>query len=315
MISEKATSDTSPLPDASLQWLDQCTPSPVKPYVKLARLDRPIGWQLLFLPCLWSSALASLSAAQPLNLLHILLFVIGAIAMRGAGSTYNDLLDRKIDARVERTKHRPLASGQVTLKQAVLFIAVQAAIGLAVLVQFNHFAILVGLCSLIPVLLYPFMKRFMPVPQLVLGFAFGWGALMGWAAFYGSLSATPLLLYAATLFWIIGYDTIYALQDLEDDEVAGIHSSARFFDTHLKPALTLLYGASILLVLSAFYLTGVGLFSYAGLGLFAGHLAAQVKHVNPHNKGLALYLFRSNRNAGLLLAGGLLADNLVKWVV
>ena len=211
-------------------WVDRFAPPRWRPYLRLARIDRPVGWWLLLLPCWWSAALAAIAADRPWpDPWHCLLFLVGAIAMRGAGSTYNDIADRDLDAQVERTRLRPLPSGQVRPRHAAVFLVLQALIGLGVLLQFNADAVLVGVCSLLPVAIYPFMKRVMSLPQLVLGLAFAWGALMGWVAVFDRLDAPALLLYAGALSWVIGYDTIYAVQDIEDDEIAGIRSSARLF--------------------------------------------------------------------------------------
>lgn len=216
-------------------WVDRLAPRRARPYLRLARIDRPIGWWLLLLPCWWSSALAAIkSGAACPDPVHLALFFVGAVAMRGAGSTYNDIADRDLDAQVERTRSRPLPSGQIRARHAALFLVAQALVGLAVLLQFNGTAILVGIASLVPVAIYPFMKRVMPVPQAVLGLAFAWGALMGWVAVFGRLDAPALLLYAGTIAWVVGYDTIYAVQDIEDDEIAGIRSSARFFGRRMR---------------------------------------------------------------------------------
>ena len=242
------------LPDAAPgQWLFQIAPPRLRPYLQLARVDRPIGWWLLLLPCWWSSALAAVAAGRSgPDIFHIILFWIGAIAMRGAGSAWNDLVDRDLDGRVERTRSRPLPSGQVTPRQAALFLVGLALIGLAVLLSFNRFAILVGFCSLLPVAIYPFMKRITSFPQIVLGIAFAWGGLMGWAAAFGRLDAPAYLIYAAAIAWTFGYDTIYALQDIEDDALVGIGSTARFFGDSARRAIALSYAATLLLAGAAF---------------------------------------------------------------
>src|SRR5690349_16634522 len=241
---------TPSLPDAVKgHWADRWAPAGVRPYLRLARIERPIGWWLLLLPCWWSAALAAIAGGAPWpNPLHCLLFLIGAVAMRGAGCSYNDMVDRDLDTKVERTRGRPLPSGQVSLKGAVAFLILQCLVGLAVLLQFNGFAIATGFASLGVVALYPFMKRFFWMPQIVLGLAFSWGALMGWAVAFGSLSLAPLLLYAASIAWVVGYDTIYALQDIEDDEIAGIKSSARFFGEHVKLGVGICYALTIVLI-------------------------------------------------------------------
>jgi len=193
--------------DSTGNWVDWLAPAWTRPYLRLARLDRPIGSWLLLIPCWWSAALAADSAGAPVNAWHLLLFFIGAFAMRGAGCTWNDLVDRDLDRRVERTRSRPIPSGAVTVTAAGVFLALQALVGLAVLLQFNSFTRLVGFSSLGVVAIYPFMKRITYWPQIVLGLAFSWGALMGWPALLGRLDVPPLLLYAGAIFWVIGYDT------------------------------------------------------------------------------------------------------------
>src|SRR3712207_83533 len=250
----------SALPDAVRgHWADRWAPVGVRPYLRLARIERPIGWWLLLMPCWWSAALAAIAGGQPWpNPLHCILFLIGAVAMRGAGCTYNDIVDRDLDTRVERTRQRPLPSGQISLKGALAFLALQGVVGLLVLLQFNRFAILTGFASLGVVALYPFMKRFFWMPQIVLGLAFAWGALMGWAAAFGSLSAAAILLYLGSIAWVVGYDTIYALQDIEDDEIAGIKSSARFFGERVRLGVAVCYGLTLLFMAAAFILVDAG---------------------------------------------------------
>lgn len=294
-------------------WVDTLAPRRARPYLRLARIDRPIGWWLLLLPCWWSASLAAIAsgAAFP-NPLHLLLFLVGAVAMRGAGSTYNDIADRDLDAQVERTRSRPLPSGQVRARHAALFLLAQTLVGLAVLLQFNGTAILIGIASLVPVAIYPFMKRIMPMPQAVLGLAFAWGALMGWVAVFGHLDAPAYLLYAGTIAWVIGYDTIYAVQDIEDDEMAGIRSSARTFGRGLKLAVGFCYAAAGLLVALAAWRAGIGPVGAFGVALFCGHLGRQVVQLEPRDGAGALTLFRSNRDAGLILFAGLAADAAVQ---
>ncbi|GJD95315.1 4-hydroxybenzoate octaprenyltransferase [Methylobacterium iners] len=294
-------------------WVDRLAPVRARPYLRLARIDRPIGWWLLLLPCWWSAALAALASGRPFpDPWHLVLFLIGAVAMRGAGSTYNDIADRDLDAQVERTRSRPLPSGQVRPRAAALFLVAQALVGFAVLVQFNASAILVGLASLIPVAIYPFMKRVMPVPQLVLGLAFSWGALMGWVAVFGRLDPPAYLLYAGTIAWVVGYDTIYAVQDIEDDAIAGIRSSARFFGERLRLAVGLCYGLAFALIALAAWSAGAGFAGWFGLALFGAHLARQVVRLDERDGQGALALFRSNRDAGLILFAGLAADALLR---
>src|ERR1700694_141463 len=231
--------------DAPGNWVDTRAPSWSRPYLRLSRLDRPIGSWLLLMPCWWSAALAAGIAgdvgALPLTLA---LFFAGAFVMRGAGCTWNDITDRDLDARVERTRSRPIPAGQVSVPQAAVFLVVQALIGLAVLLQFNRFAVMTGIASLIIVAVYPFMKRITWWPQIVLGLAFSWGALMGFAVTLGRIDATALLLYAGSISWVIGYDTIYAHQDAEDDALIGVKSTALLFGARTRPALMAFYAAA-----------------------------------------------------------------------
>lgn len=292
-------------------WADHLAPRSLRPLLRLARIERPIGWWLLLLPCWWSAALAAIAANRPLpDLWHLVLFFVGAVAMRGAGSTYNDIADRDLDARVERTRLRPLPSGQISTKAAAAFLVFQALIGLAVLLQLNATAMVVGLASLLPVAIYPFMKRVMSIPQLVLGFAFSWGALMGWVALFGRLDPPALWLYAGTIAWVVGYDTIYAVQDIEDDAIAGIRSSARLFGRNLIAAVGLCYAGAVALFVPALAGASAGLIAWIGLAGFGLHLAWQVSRLRQDDGAGALRLFRSNRNAGLILFAALVADAL-----
>ncbi|MFC4170624.1 4-hydroxybenzoate octaprenyltransferase [Microvirga sp. GCM10011540] len=304
----------SSLPDAVRgHWADRWAPVRFRPYLRLARIERPIGWWLLLLPCWWSAALAAIAAGQPWpNPVHCVLFLIGAVAMRGAGCTYNDIVDRDLDTRVERTRDRPLPSGQVSLKGALAFLALQGLVGLAVLLQFNAFAIATGFASLGVVALYPFMKRFFWMPQIVLGLAFAWGALMGWAAAFGSLSPAAVALYLGSIAWVVGYDTIYALQDIEDDEIAGIKSSARFFGERVRLGVAACYVPTVLFMAAAFILADAGPVAFAGLALFALHLAWQVARIDRTDGAGALRLFRSNRDAGLILFAAMALESFVR---
>src|SRR5215216_7501802 len=233
---------TTRVADATGNWVDTHAPSWSRPYLRLSRFDRPIGSWLLLMPCWWSAALAAGIARDVSRLpLIIVLFLIGAFVMRGAGCTWNDITDRDLDARVERTRSRPLPAGQVSVAQAFAFLVLQALIGLAVLLQFNRFAILTGIASLAIVAVYPFMKRITWWPQVTLGLAFSWGALMGWAAMFGRLDPPALLLYAGAIAWVIGYDTIYAHQDRDDDALIGVKSTARLFGARTKPMLAGFY--------------------------------------------------------------------------
>ena len=287
-----------------------------RPYLRLARLDRPIGSWLLLLPCWWSAALAAIAAgsAGP-SVVHIALFFIGAFAMRGAGCTWNDIVDRDLDGSVERTRSRPIPSGQVSVKQAFGFLLLQALVGFAVLISFNGFTIALGIASLAIVAVYPFMKRITYWPQIVLGLAFSWGALMGWAAAFGALGIAPLLLYAGSIAWVIGYDTIYAHQDREDDALIGIKSTALLFGERTKPMLSLFYGLAVLLIAAAGYTAGAGVVFAIGLLAFAGHLAWQVVRLDINDPDRCLALFKSDRDAGLILFAGMLLDAFVRRLV
>ena len=288
-------------------------PASFLPFVELARLDRPIGWWLLLLPCWWSDALAGMAQSRGPDLGHDALFLIGAIAMRGAGSTFNDLIDRKVDALVERTYLRPLPSGRVSVRAAVLFLLVQCLIGALVLFSLNAFAIKLGLVSLALVAIYPFMKRITHWPQFVLGLAFAWGGLMGWAASKGQLNAPAYLIYLCAILWTIGYDTIYALQDAKDDAMAGILSTARLFGANVRMGVSLFYLGAMLCAAGAILLVQGSLGSMLGLFGFSYHLVWQTRQltsaISPQE---ALRLFRSNRNAGLILFAGLALDD---WII
>ena len=280
-------------------------PEQAIPFIQLARLDRPIGWWLLLLPCWWSAALAGLAAGHGPNWAHVILFLIGAIVMRGAGSTWNDIIDREIDAGVERTRYRPLPSGRVSVRDAKIFLVAELAIGAIILFSFNWFAIATGIVSLAIVAIYPFMKRFTFWPQAVLGFAFAWGGLMGWACAFGSLNGSAILIYAAAIFWTIGYDTIYAMQDQRDDAIIGVRSTARLFDANVRAGVALFYVLAVICAGAAIAsVSGNGL-AWAGLAAFSAHLVWQVVCIRPADTGRALQLFRSNRDAGLLLFAGL----------
>jgi len=295
--------------DATGNWVDTLAPAWSRPYLRLARLDRPIGSWLLLLPCWWSSALAAVAADKPIpSLLHLVLFFIGAFAMRGAGCTWNDIVDRDLDRSVERTRSRPIPSGQVSVVQAAVFLVLQALIGFAVLISFNAFTIGLGVASLAIVAVYPFMKRITYWPQIVLGLAFSWGALMGWAAAFGRLDAPAFLLYAGSIAWVIGYDTIYAHQDREDDALIGIKSTALLFGERTKPMLTLFYGLAVILIGGAGFVAGAGPVFAIGLLAFAAHLAWQIVRLDIADPDRCLTLFKSDRDAGLILFAGLLLD-------
>ena len=294
--------------DSTGNWVDGVAPAWARPYLRLARLDRPIGSWLLLMPCWWSVGLAAVHAGSQVNLWHLLLFFVGAFAMRGAGCTWNDIVDRDLDARVERTRSRPIPSGQVTVASAAAFLVLQALVGLAVLLQFNRFTIYVGFASLAVVAVYPFMKRITYWPQIVLGLAFSWGALMGWPATFARLDLPALLLYAGAISWVIGYDTIYAHQDREDDALIGIKSTALLFRERTKPMLALFYELAVALIALAGWSAGAGLVFALGLLAFATHLAWQIARLDVDDPIDCLVVFKSNRDAGLILFAGLVLD-------
>jgi 4-hydroxybenzoate polyprenyltransferase len=296
--------------DSTGNWVDRWAPARLRPYLRLARFDRPIGAWLLLLPCWWSAGLAAVQAGLPVNPWHVLLFFIGAFTMRGAGCTWNDLVDRDLDARVERTRSRPIPSGQVSVKSAAAFLGLQAAVGLGVLLAFNAFTVALGIASLAIVAVYPFMKRFTYWPQIGLGLAFSWGALMGWAAIFGRLDLPAYLLYAGAISWVIAYDTIYAHQDREDDALIGIKSTALLFGPRTKPMLALFFTLAVVLIGIAGWRGGAGLVFALGLAGFAAHLAWQVTRLDIDDPALCLALFKSNRDAGLILFAALVLESL-----
>ena len=305
--------DAARVADATGNWVDTVAPSWSRPYLRLARLDRPIGSWLLLMPCWWSVALSTGVAHRLDRLpLDVLLFFIGAFAMRGAGCTWNDITDRDLDARVERTRSRPIPAGQVSVKAALAFLVAQALVGLLVLLQFNRFAVGTGIASLVIVAIYPFMKRITWWPQIVLGLAFSWGALMGFAATFGRLDLTAFVLYAGSISWVIAYDTIYAHQDAEDDALIGIKSTARLFAERTHEALVIFYGLAVVLIGAAFALAGAGIAAWIALALFAAQLGWQVRRLRINDPALCLRLFKSNREAGLILFAGLVIDAVMR---
>lgn len=301
-------------------WVYRVLPRAAWPYAQLARWDRPIGWQLLLWPCWWSAALAATSYArvgEPLATLvpdvwHLVLFLIGAIAMRGAGCTYNDLADQKIDMQVERTRSRPLPSGKVSRRQAWGFLGLQALVGLAVLLCFNSFTILLGLASLVVVAIYPFMKRITNWPQFVLGLAFSWGALMGWSAVYEDIDTPAILLFCGAVLWTIGYDTIYAHQDKDDDLLVGVKSTALLFGARTKLWLMGLYGVALAFFAGAFASAEVPMPALAGLLAAGAHMLRQIRTLDINDPDQCLRLFRSNNIVGWLIFLGLVGGGL--WV-
>jgi 4-hydroxybenzoate polyprenyltransferase len=287
--------------DSTGNWVDGFAPEWSRPYLRLARLDRPIGSWLLLLPCWWSVGLAAVHANAEVNVWHTVLFFIGAFAMRGAGCTWNDIVDRDLDSRVERTRSRPIPSGQVTVAVAAGFLVLQALVGLVVLLQFNDFTHYVGFASLGIVAIYPFMKRITYWPQIVLGLAFSWGALMGWPALFARLDPPAILLYAGAIAWVIGYDTIYAHQDRDDDALIGIKSTALLFRERTKPMLVICYVLAVVLIAIAGWSAGAGVVFALGLAAFAAHLAWQIMRLDIDDPENCLAVFKSNRDAGLIL--------------
>ena len=302
---------TGRVADATGNWVDSLAPSYTRPYLRLARLDRPIGSWLLLMPCWWSVGLAGMHNDRFPSLWHIGLFFIGAFAMRGAGCTWNDLVDRDLDGRVERTRSRPIPSGQVTVAQATMFMVAQALIGFLVLIQFNRFTVATGIASLLVVVIYPFMKRITYWPQIFLGLAFSWGALMGWPATFGRLDWPAIVLYAGSILWVIGYDTIYAHQDRDDDLLIGIKSTALLFGDRTATMLATFYAGAIVLIAAAGFMAGGGIVFTIGIVAFAAHLAWQVARLDIDDPAHCLVLFKSNRDAGLILFGAMLVESAI----
>jgi 4-hydroxybenzoate polyprenyltransferase len=285
----------------ALPWHDH-----VRAYARLARLHAPIGFLLLMWPCWWATALAWPGPVEGARL--VVLFFVGALVMRAAGCVWNDLVDRDIDARVARTRTRPIASGRISVPRAVAFMAALALIGLAVLLQLNRTAIVVGLASLVLIFPYPFMKRITWWPQAWLGITFNWGALVGWAAATGTLAAPALALYAAGFAWTLGYDTIYAHQDKDDDALVGVKSSALWLGARTRPALWLFYALTIAGLAAAAALAGAAWPAYLGLALAALQVAWQVATLEADDPQSCLARFRSNNwFAALVFVGFLVA--------
>ncbi len=279
-------------------WIDRRLPPALIPYARLMRLDRPIGTWLLLFPGLWSVAMA---LKGPADLKFFAYFTVGALVMRGAGCVWNDITDREFDAQVARTRTRPIASGQVSVVRAGLFLGLLLLIGLLILLQFNRFAIVLGVASLALVFVYPLMKRVTDWPQLVLGFAFNWGALLGWVAVDGSLAFSPVLLYLAGIFWTLGYDTIYAHQDKEDDALIGVKSTALRLGGRTRPWLFLFYGATGALMILMGLAMRFAWPYYAVLALAVAQLVWQAARVDLDNPDDCLATFRSNRLFGWLV--------------
>ncbi|QLC20831.1 4-hydroxybenzoate octaprenyltransferase [Parasphingopyxis sp. CP4] len=289
----------STVPDTERHWLIAMLPPAARPYGLLGRFDRPIGWWLLFWPCAWSVALAG-GARDRWDLL--LWFLLGAIAMRAAGCVYNDIVDRDLDQKVERTRSRPLASGRVSLRAAWIWLISLCLVGLLVLLQLRWEAQLVAIASIALVAAYPFMKRITWWPQAWLGLVFSWGALVGWVAITGDYAPALGWLYAGSVCWVIGYDTIYALQDIEDDALAGVKSTARRFGRHARTGIALFYLAALLCWAMALWTVRPQWLALAALLPIALHLGWQCATLKVEEGEDALAKFRSNREAGLLMA-------------
>jgi 4-hydroxybenzoate polyprenyltransferase len=291
------TVTTDIVPDSERSGFIGSLPPRLRPFGSLMRLDRPIGTWLLYWPCAWSVALAGVDSRWDL----LLWLALGAFATRSAGCVYNDIVDRDLDRKVERTRLRPLASGRVSLTSAWVLIALLCGLGLLVLLQLNVTAAIVALVSVAPVAAYPFMKRITWWPQAWLGLVFSWGALVGWPAVTGSLSWTPVLLWFGSIAWVIGYDTLYAIQDIEDDALVGVKSSARRMGDKAPLGVGLFYMVALLLWGAAIWTVRPDWLAVVALMPAALHLANQALRADPSDGELALRLFRSNRTCGLLV--------------
>ena len=294
------------VPDSERRGLIGALPQRLRPYASLMRLDRPIGTWLLYWPCAWSVALAGVGGRWDL----FLWLFLGAFAMRSAGCVYNDIVDRDLDRQVERTRLRPLASGRVSLRSAWILIGLLCAIGLLVLTQLNRTAAVISLVSIAPVAAYPFMKRITWWPQAWLGLVFSWGALVGWPAVTGSLDWAPVLLWFGSIAWVIGYDTLYAIQDVEDDALVGVKSSARRLGDKAPLGVGMCYALALLLWGAAIWSVRPDWLALLAIAPAALHLVNQALRADPHDGELALRLFRSNRTAGFLVFLGMLVVGL-----
>ncbi len=304
-MTDPVNSAASDIPAGS--WIDRLAPEGTRPYLRLARLDRPIGTWLLLFPCWWSVALATPGWPDPWLLA---LFAIGAVLMRGAGCTLNDIADRDFDGRVARTAARPIPSGQVTVTQAVAFMGGLLLLALLVLLQFNRFAVAVGAASLLVVAVYPFMKRITYWPQIVLGLAFNWGALLGWAAVRGDVGVPAMVLYAAGILWTLGYDTIYAHQDKEDDVRIGVKSTALRLGAATRPWLFGFYAGAMTLIATAGILADLAWPFFAILLPAAGHLVWQAATVDVDDPRDCLDKFKSNRHFGWIVLAAMIAGHM-----
>ena len=291
------TAATDIVPDSERRGFIGALPQSLRPYASLMRLDRPIGTWLLYWPCAWSVALAGVDGRWDL----LLWFALGAFAMRSAGCVYNDIVDRDLDVKVERTRLRPLASRRVSVRAAWALVGLLCLLGLVVLVQLKWLAALIALGSLAPVAAYPFMKRITWWPQAWLGIVFSWGALVGWPAVTGSLDLAPVLLWLGSIGWVIGYDTLYAIQDKEDDALVGVRSSARRLGDKAPLGIGICYSIAAVLWGLAIWQVRPDWVALVTLVPAALHLAWQAVRADPNDGDLALRLFRSNRACGLLV--------------
>jgi 4-hydroxybenzoate polyprenyltransferase len=299
-------------------WVDR-VPLSVQPYLRLARMDGPIGTWLLYWPCVFGLALGAMVAGRPFSDLrdwwYVVLFGIGALVMRGAGCTYNDIIDRDIDAQVARTRGRPIPSGAVTAKQAAVFLGLQLIVGFLILISLNWFAVALGASSLVLIAIYPFMKRITWWPQAWLGLTFNWGALLGFAAVTGSVDLADLCLYAGCFFWTLGYDTIYAHQDREDDALIGVKSTARLLGARSRAWIRGFYAAAFCLILTAALAQGASLILIPLLCLAGAHMLWQVRKLDVDSPDACLKLFRANRDTGALIAAAFVISTFFTWGV
>lgn len=315
-------SDEGRVADATdANWVDRFAPRATRPYLRLSRADRPAGTWLLLIPCWWGLFLALWAqGAAPgwAAVWYFIAFALGAFLMRGAGCTWNDITDREYDAQVARTRSRPIPSGQVSVRGAAIWMVIQAALAFVILLSFNLFAVLLGIAALVPAIIYPFAKRFTWWPQVFLGLAFNWGALMGWAVVEARLSFAAVLLYLSGIAWTLFYDTIYACQDKEDDALIGVKSTARLFGDATKRWLALFAIATSVLMIGAAVLAHSGavhplstIVVAAGIGGFAAHMIWQLRALDIDDAENCLKLFRANRDAGLIIVASLFCALLV----
>ncbi len=305
-------SETTKIADAvKSSWVDNL-PARLIPYAQLMRLDRPIGWWLLLLPCWWGLALAQIAVGGGWpDLWKAVLFLIGAIVMRGAGCTLNDIVDRDIDNKVERTRMRPLPAGMISLRGAFIFLGAQLLLGLVILLQFNLLTIVTGIASMAIVAIYPFMKRITYWPQVVLGFAFNWGALLGWTSVHNGFSLAPVLLYFGGISWTLAYDTIYAHQDKDDDALIGIKSTALKFGDATIYWLVLFFGLALAFIDTSLWLVSAPVAAHVGIAGATMHAAWQISRFDGDDSPTCLKLFRANRMFGVIILLGILIGSFI----